>query len=338
MQGLLLLNLGTPDDPQVPAVRRYLRQFLSDPRVIDIHPIARWLLLNLVILPFRPAKSAEAYRTIWTERGSPLLFYTRDLAERVQHELGAGWRVAVGMRYGRPAADQALAELHLAGCSPIHVLPLYPQYASASTGTALEQIYAAAARYPVTPVLRVLPDFYQDPRFIEPAAALARPVVPHADHVLFSFHGLPERQVKASDFSGSYCLATAACCDQLGLANRSCYRAQCFATARALARTLDLPPERTSVAFQSRLGRTPWIRPYTDEVIPELARRGVRRLAVLCPSFTADCLETIEEIGARGVEQFRQAGGEHLDLVPCVNADPAWARGVADMARGVSTV
>jgi len=333
MQGLLLLNLGTPDDPYPPAVRRYLRVFLSDPRVIDIHPVARQLLLNLVILPFRPARSSEAYRKIWTTRGSPLLFHSQDLASQVQQALGPSWKVVLGMRYGNPATGAALRELHHAGCSPIHVLPLYPQYASASTGTALERVYAEAATLPVTPVLRVIPDFYVHPGFIGPAADLARAAAAEADHVLFSFHGVPERHVKASDFSGAHCLSSPGCCDSIQLANRSCYRAQCQATARALAAALALPAERWSVSFQSRLGRTPWIRPFTDEVVPELARRGVRRLAVLCPSFTADCLETLEEIGIRAKEDFLAAGGESLSLVPCVNADPAWAEGVADMAR-----
>jgi ferrochelatase len=335
MHGALLVNLGTPDAPTTPAVRRYLREFLSDPRVIDIPAVARALLLYGVILPFRPKKSAAAYRQVWTDRGSPLLFHTQDLTAAVAERLGPGWRVAMAMRYGNPGLDTALASLQQAGVDRIVVLPLYPQYASSSTGSSLERLYTLAAAMPVTPPLQTVPDFYDHPGFLDAAAAIARPLIAafEPDHVLMSFHGLPERQIRATDFSGSHCLASPDCCAAIVPANRSCYRAQSYATARGLAQRLDLAPTATSVSFQSRLGRTPWIKPWTDEVLVDLAKRGVRRLAVMCPSFVADCLETLEEIGIRADETFREAGGEALTLIPCVNSDPRWADAVARMLR-----
>ena len=335
MRGLLLVNLGTPDEPEAPAVRRYLREFLSDPRVLDIHPVGRAALLNLVILPRRPARSAEAYRKIWDERGSPLLYHSRDLTAAVAEKLGAGWKVELAMRYGAPSIPDALERLRAAAADQIVVLPLYPQFAASSTGSSLEAVYAHAAARWNTPMLSAVPAFYDDPGFIGAFAAVGRPVLDtlRADHALMSFHGLPERHMRKSDESGRHCLASEGCCDRIDGANRNCYRAQSFATARALAAALDLEDGAWSVSFQSRLGRTPWIHPYTDVVIPELAARGVKRLAVFCPAFVADCLETLEEIGIRAREQFLAAGGEELALVPSLNSTPAWVDAVVALAR-----
>lgn len=335
MVGLLLINLGTPDEPTAPAVRRYLREFLGDPRVLDINPVGRAALLNLVILPRRPAQSAEAYRKIWdSERGSPLLYHSRDLAAAVSERLDARWRVALAMRYGSPTIAAGLEELRSAGADRVVVFPLYPQYASSSTGSSLEAVYAEAARAWNAPRLLVVDPFYDDPLYIRAFADRGRPVLAELepDHVLFSFHGLPERHMRKSDDSGAHCLASDDCCDRIGIENRNCYRAQSYATARALAAELKLGPDDYTVTFQSRLGRTPWIRPYTDVVIPELAARGVKKLAVYSPSFVADCLETLEEIGIRAVEQFREAGGARLALVPSLNATPAWVEAVAELA------
>jgi protoporphyrin/coproporphyrin ferrochelatase len=334
MYGLLLINLGTPDEPTPAAVRRYLREFLSDPRVIDINPAARAALLNLVILPRRPAQSAAAYRSIWTERGSPLLFHTEDLAEEVRARLGEPWRVEIGMRYGQPSIAGALATLAEAGCERIVVFPLYPQYASSSTGTALEVAYSVAATFWNVPNLIAVPPFYDHPGYIQAFAERGRATIQEHDpeHILFSFHGLPERHLKKSDEAKSRCLVRNDCCDAITSENAWCYRAQCFATARALAAELALPEDGWSVSFQSRLGRTPWIRPFTDEEIPKLARRGIKRLAVFSPAFVADCLETLEEIGIRAVEQFKEHGGEDLVLVPSLNSMPIWADAVAEMA------
>ncbi|HKA86141.1 MAG TPA: ferrochelatase [Haliangiales bacterium] len=335
MRGLLLINLGSPDEPTTPAVRRYLREFLSDPRVIDINPVGRALMLHLFILPFRPAKSAELYRKVWTDAGSPLLVHGRALAERVQAALGDGWRVELAMRYGNPSIAAAMDRL--AAAERIVVFPLYPQYAASSTGSSVEEAFRVAGSRWVVPPLSVVGDFYADPGFLDAFAAVGAPVVADGyDHVLFSFHGLPERQIRKADASGAHCLARPDCCDRIDGVNRSCYRAQCYATAAAIAGRLALARDRWSVAFQSRLGRTPWIRPYTDEVLPQLAAAGKVRVAVFCPAFVADCLETLEEIGLRAQQPFRAAGGEKLTLVPSLNSSPRWVETVTALARAAA--
>lgn len=331
--GLLLINLGTPDEPTTPAVRRYLREFLSDPRVIDINAVSRQLLLNLVILPFRPAKSAAAYQTIWDEkRGSPLLYHSQDLVQQVAAKLGDSWRVELAMRYGNPSIPNGLTALQRAACDRIVVLPLFPQYASSSTGTAVARVMELAGEQWTVPPLAFVPAFYDDPGFLSAFEAVARPALAEAkaDHVLFSFHGLPERQITKTDTTGSTC-TFGECCEKL--ANKDCYRAQCFFTARNLAERLGLKKEDYTICFQSRLGRTPWIQPFTDVMLDELAKKGKKRLAVLCPAFVADCLETVEEIGVRAVEQFKKAGGEEVVLVPSLNSSPAWVDAVVGLAK-----
>ncbi len=334
MRGLLLVNVGTPDDPTPAAVRRYLAEFLSDPRVLDINPLGRAALLHGVILRTRPKKSAAAYQKIWSERGSPLLYHSQELRDRVAAKLGGSTPVELAMRYGQPSIAKGLAALRAAGADNVVAFPLYPQFASSSTGSALEAIYAEAGRQWNTPAIRVVGPFYGDPLFLGAFAQVARPILADKkpDHVLFSFHGLPERHMRKSDDSGSHCLTSEHCCDRIDVKNRHCYRAQCYATARGLASLLNLPLDRYTVTFQSRLGRTPWIRPYTDVVLPELAQKGVKKLCVICPAFVADCLETLEEIGIRAAADFKAAGGGELTLVPSLNASPAWVDAVATMA------
>ncbi len=334
-RGVLLINLGTPDAPETGPVRRYLRQFLSDPRVIDIPALPRWLLLNLAILPFRPRQSAAAYRKIWTQDGSPLFVESRALASAVARSLGDGWQVELGMRYGSPSIDQAMQRLIDAGVNQIQVLPLFPQYASSSFGSAVEAVYQAASQRWNTPTLQILPPFYDHPGFIGALASVAAPVIDgfQPDHILMSYHGLPERQILKSDTGASHCFTSDDCCDRFVQRSPHCYRGQCFATSYRLAESLGLNRDRFSVSFQSRLGRTPWIKPYTDLVFPELAARGIRKLAVICPSFVADCLETLEEIGIRGREQWREAGGTELELIPCVNHEASWVDAVVRMIQ-----
>lgn len=327
--GILLVNLGTPDAPEAPEVRRYLREFLSDPRVLDINPVGRWLLLNLFILRTRPAQSAAAYRKVWGVDGSPLLANSRALRDAIDLRLPE-IPVELAMRYGNPSIETGLTRLHEAGCDHLVVLPLFPQYASSSTGSAVHKIYDEAGRRWNTPFITVVPPFYDDLRFVEAFAQVGQPVLDELrpDHVLMSFHGLPQRHMHKSDDSGHHCLRSDDCCHKISDDNRNCYRAQCFATAHALAGRLGLPPDGWSISFQSRLGRDPWIEPYTDQVLVQRAEAGVRRMAVFCPAFVADCLETLEEIGIRAAEDFRAAGGERLELVPSLNAHPAWVDAV----------
>ena len=334
-KGLLLINLGTPDAPTTGAVRRYLREFLSDPRVIDINPIGRWLLLTLFILPRRPRVSAAAYQKIWTDRGSPLLVHSQELARKVALELESEFEVELAMRYGRPSIPGAVDRLRRKGITELIALPLYPQHAASSTGSSVHAVYRAlGGAWDVLPV-KIGGAFHSDPDFLEAFAQVGAPVIEaaRAEHVLFSFHGLPQRQVRKSDPSGGHCLQSADCCDRVVAANVNCYRAQALQTARALAQRLGLAEGAYEISFQSRLGRTPWIQPYTDLLLPALAKRGVRRLAVMCPTFVADCLETLEEIGIRGRESFLAAGGEELVLVPSLNSHPAWVQAVVRMAR-----
>lgn len=340
VHGLLLTNLGTPDAPTTRAVRRYLREFLWDRRVIDLNPVARALLLYGVILPFRPKRSAHAYQQIWTPDGSPLLIHGNALARAVQALLGPSWKVVLGMRYGSPSIPTALDSL-LGGPEPVSdllVLPLYPQYASSSSGSTMAKVMTSLADRTVVPDMAFIRDFHLAPGFLDAVVTVAKPALQAfaPDHVLLSFHGLPEHHMRASDVSGQHCLASPTCCDVRVPANDPCYRAQSFRTARALAERLGLAAGAWSIGFQSRLGRRPWVKPYTDQILKALPAQGVKRLAVLTPSFAADCLETLEEIAIRGRRDFIAAGGEDLTLVPCVNAAPSWAEAVAAMARGRS--
>jgi len=337
--GLLLINLGTPASPRPSDVRPYLREFLSDPRVIDVNPLLRWFLLNVVILPRRPKESGAAYEKIWTDRGSPLLFHGRDLVEKVRRRLGSEVRVALAMRYGQPSVASGLEELRDNGVQRIVVFPLYPQYSSAATGSSIEKVFACASELWNVPPLQFVPPFYDHPAFIEAKAAVARPYLERADYekIFFSFHGLPERHVRKSDATGKHCLCAEDCCERIVEANVNCYRAQCFATARLLADRLGVPEDMRILCFQSRLGRDPWIRPYTDELVEQQARAGVKRALIMSPAFVADCLETIEELGIRAADSFRAAGGESLELVPSLNARDDWADAVVAIAREHST-
>ncbi|MEX1279737.1 MAG: ferrochelatase, partial [Acidimicrobiia bacterium] len=290
--GVLLVQLGTPDSTDTGDVRRYLREFLSDPRVLDLPAPVRGALLNGVILPFRPARSAEAYEKIWTEDGSPLVLNTEALAARVAEELGDGFRVAMGMRYQEPPIADAVDELVAAGCDRMVIVPLFPQYASASGGSAVQKALEVVGSRWNVPDVTTVGAFYDDPGFLRSVATVARPLLDdfQPDHVLFSYHGLPEKQVRKSDMTGRWCLAVDACCSQINEANRFCYRAQAFATTRGLVAELDLAEGTYDTTFQSRLAGQKWIEPYTDKELDRLYADGVRRLAILTPSFTADCL------------------------------------------------
>jgi protoporphyrin/coproporphyrin ferrochelatase len=334
--GLLLVNLGTPEAPTPSAVRRYLREFLSDPRVIDVPALGRWLLLNLIILPFRPRRSAEAYEKIWTAQGSPLLVHGHALLQAVRARVGAGVVVELGMRYGQPSLGDAIRRLRNAGASELVVLPLYPQYAASTTASTAARVFELLGESWDVPPVRVVPPFFDRPAVLDAFAQVARPVIDEAraDHVLFSFHGVPERQIHKSDRTMAHCLRDGRCCDAVGEVNALCYRAQSFFMARGIAQRLGLAADGFSVGFQSRLGRTRWIGPYTDALARELPGRGVRRLVVTCPSFVADCLETLEEIGLRLRDTFLAAGGEHFALAPSLNANAEWVEEVVRLGLG----
>ena len=333
--GVLLINLGTPDGPQTAPVRRYLREFLSDPLVLDSPAPVRWALLNFVILPFRPRRAAAAYQKIWTAEGSPLLTHGHALRRALGASLGPSYVVDLAMRYGRPSIRGALQRLHAADVARILAVPLFPQYSTAATGSAVACLERELADAPELPPHELLPPCYADPRFVRAWVEVARPELEafRPDHVLFSYHGLPERQVKATDKTGKHCLQAPGCCAAMGSANRDCYRAQSFATTRAVAAELGLATDAHGTAFQSRLGNIPWIQPYTDEMLKELAGAGRKRLAILCPAFVADCLETLEEIGIRARDSWRELGGEDLLLVPSLNDHPAWVDALARMVR-----
>lgn len=333
---VLLVNLGTPDAPRTPEVRRYLKQFLSDPRVLDISPVARWLLLNLVILRFRPRKSAQAYRVVWSDRGSPLLYYGEDLRDAVATQLGSDHVVALGMRYGNPSIASAIDSLLAHDPAKLVVLPLFPQYSSAASGSAVQEVLDVVRTRWNVPPLEILDAFYDHPGFINAYATVMREELTdfNADFVLFSYHGLPLRHVMKSWTGEVTCEPRTGPCPAVSRSNRYCYRAQCFATTERLVSALGLEPGGYDTSFQSRLGRTEWIKPYTDEEIPELAKRGIKRLAVVCPAFVTDCLETLEEIGEQAKTQWLELGGEAFKLIPCLNAHPAWVDGVCELVTG----
>ncbi len=330
--GILLVNTGTAAAPRVAETRAFLREFLSDPRVLDMSRPLRWLLLHGIILPFRPKRSAEAYRRIWTDKGSPLLTAAHDLQTALRERMPEA-EVEIGMRHGEPSMAAGLEALVQRGTDRILVAPLFPHYASATVGSVTEHAYALAGKLWTVPPLSILTPFYDKPEFLDAWAAVAKPELDGfgADHVLMSFHGLPERHVRKGDPTGKHCLMTQECCEKIGPENRNCYRAQCVATARSLAKRLGLGDNQHSMAFQSRLGRDPWLGPATSAVLPELTAQGVKRLAILCPSFTADCLETLDEIAHEARNAFLDAGGEAFLAVPCLNGHPVWADGLAKL-------
>jgi len=333
--GVLLINLGTPDSPRTKDVRIYLRQLLSSDRVIDINPLARWVLLNFLILPFRPKKSARAYKKIWMEKGSPLLVNSQNLKKDLIDKLSEEKiYLELGMQCGNPSLKSALDKLHNKNCDRILVLPLYPQYASSSYGSAIEDVYKENLHKWNMPYFHIMPPFFSNSLFIDTWANIGLPYIKNnPDHILFSFHGLPVRHLKKSDPSKKWCNNNLTCCKALVKENRYCYSAQCHHTAKLIAKKLDIKEDNWSVSFQSRLGRDEWIKPYTEQHLKELAESGLKRVIVFCPSFVADCLETIEEIGITAAENFIKNGGESLQLVPSLNNHPEWVETLATIIR-----
>ncbi len=321
---LLLVNLGSPASTEVADVSQYLNQFLMDPYVIDLPWPLRRLLVSLILIK-RPAASAHAYASIWWAAGSPLVVLSR----RLQDAMKAGWTegpVELAMRYGEPSIQSVLARLAAQGIKRVTLAPLYPQFADSTVTTVVEEAKRVVREQKLNLQFAILPPFYAQPEYLDALVESAKPYLAQGfDHLLLSYHGLPERHLRKLDPSNSHCLKGQDCCRTASPAVlATCYRAQCMRSAQAFAERMGLQPEQWSVSFQSRLGKAKWIEPYTEARLEELAKQGAKKLLVMCPAFVADCIETLEEIGIRGLEQFQQAGGEELVLVPCLNDHPSW--------------
>ncbi len=328
--GIILINTGSPDAPATAETRVYLRQFLSDPRVIDIAPWKRWLLLNLVILPFRPKQSAHAYRQIWTDRGSPLLVNSADFRDRLRERIPQA-EIEIAMAYGKPSIPETIARLVAKRVSPLVVVPMFPQYASATFGSVLEGVYKTAAEFPNVPPIVTVPPYYDDAGFLDAWAECVRPQLEafKPDHILVSYHGLPVRQIEKCDPSGEHCLKRSDCCETFREHQPECYRAQCVATTKGIADRLGWTASDFTLCFQSKLGRDPWLTPATDATVIQKAKDGIKRLAIVSPAFVADCLETLEELGMRANESFLSAGGDAFFLAASLNDHPKWVEAMA---------
>ncbi len=331
-EAILLINLGTPDAPDTSKVRRYLTQFLNDRRVIDISAIGRFLLVNLIIVPFRSSKSAKLYKQIWTKEGSPLLTNSIALKEKLQQQVGDRYIVELAMRYQKPGIKTVLEKLRQQRPTKIHVFPLYPQYASSSTGSSIEEVLQQIKGWEVIPDLNIISKFYDHPKFIEALLVEAKKHdINNFDHVLFSYHGLPERQIlKASAHYGGNTCQMSNCCNKITPNNQFCYRANCMETTRLLVKALNIPEGKYTSTFQSRLDDK-WLKPYSDKVIAELAKKGAKKILVFSPAFVADCLETIYEIGTEYNEIFKEHGGETVSLVNSLNSNDEWVRAIEEI-------
>ncbi|MCC9134874.1 ferrochelatase [Pontibacter silvestris] len=322
--GVLIVNQGTPDSPSVPDVRKYLREFLMDERVIDIPYMNRWALVNLIIAPTRAPKSAKVYQEVWTSNGSPLKIYGYRVEELLQKALGKDYVVKLAMRYQSPSIEEAMEKFKGHHLSKIVILPLYPQYASATTGSVYQKVMDLVSNWQVIPEIRFVNSFLDHPKFIEAFAELGKKHMLAAsyDHYVFTYHGLPERQLHKNDSITS--CEHANCTTSYNATNQFCYRAQCYETSRLLAEKLGIAEEHYTVSFQSRLGNDPWIKPYTDDVIQALTAKGIKRVLAFAPSFVADCLETTVEVGREYKELFEENGGEIWQLVESLNDSPLW--------------
>ena len=310
-KGVLLVNLGSPNSTAVKDVRAYLDEFLMDPRVIDLPYLSRALLVKGIILRTRPKKSAAAYQKIWTKEGSPLIIHTRNLTQKVQTQLTIP--VEMAMRYGKPSIAEAIKALSQKGVTEILLVPLYPQYAMSTTETISVLAHKIIKKKYPHISLSELPPFYNKPEF--------------------SYHGIPERHIYKSDVTREHCQINDICCNTLSPAHQYCYRHQCYALTQSIANTLQLPQGSYGTSFQSRLGRDPWLQPYTDATLEQLAQKGVKKLAIVTPAFVADCLETLEEIAMEGKETFLEHGGESYNCIPCLNDRDDWSKTLADWIK-----
>lgn len=332
-KGIILINLGSPDSTSISDLRKYLDEFLMDKRVIDKSWLLRALLVKGIIVPFRAAKSAEAYKTIWIKEGSPLIVYTEKLRDALQAIVPEP--VEIAMRYGNPTAEEAFQSLleRDPEIKEVIVVPLYPHYAMSSYETAVEHMKEVynKEKYPFT--LSILPPFYNNKNYINALSESIRPYLQkNYDHLLFSFHGIPERHIRKSDITGCHCLQSENCCETYSPAHDFCYRHQVRTTTRLVAEALQIPADKFSISFQSRLGKG-WLTPFTDFRLKEMPNEGIKNLLVVCPAFVSDCLETLEEIAIRGKETFLEAGGKSFAMIPCLNTNPLWVNAIEEMIR-----
>ena len=336
--GVLIVNLGTPDSPEWYDVYRYLKQFLLDKRVIDIPWVFRQLLVRGLIAPFRSRSSSKLYKKLWTEDGSPLLHYGIKLSDGVREQLGDEYVVELAMRYQNPSMNSALDKLNKQNINELIVLPLFPHYASASTGSVHEEVMRLVGKQLAIPNIRMINSFHDNEDMINVFVKNARKFdLESYDHIIFSYHGLPQSQLKKTD-NCDHCLQTDGCCNAITEKNQFCYSAQCHATSFLIADKLNLDRAKYTISYQSRLGPDPWVQPYTIKVLEELADKGAKRLLVFSPAFVSDCLETIIEISDEYLEEFIEFGGDHIDLVPSLNDDPDWIAGVVKMIKNESKV
>ncbi|MEO0506346.1 MAG: ferrochelatase [Bacteroidota bacterium] len=333
MKGVLLVNLGSPDSPTPKDVKPYLDEFLMDERVIDVPKWLRNVLVRGIILQTRPKKSAKAYAKIWWDEGSPLIIISERFAEKVQQQIDMP--VALGMRYGTMSIQKALKQLEEKGVDEVLLVPLYPHYAMSSYETVVVKTMEVQQKHFPNMHLTTMPAFYSNPEYIKVLAeSIAEGLKDFEyDHVLFSYHGIPERHIRKSDPTKFHCKIDGSCCKVNSVAHHTCYRHQCYDTTELVKNYLNLPEEKVSTSFQSRLAGDPWLKPYTDFEFERLAKEGKTRLAVITPAFVSDCLETLEEIAMEGKEEFEEAGGEHYKHIPCLNDSDAW---VSLMAKWIT--
>lgn len=330
--GVLLINLGTPDDAKWDAVRRYLSEFLNDPRVIDIPWLLRKILVNGIIIPFRSFSSTKIYKELWTEKGSPLMYHGESVKEKLQNQLGDDFGVHLAMRYQNPSLNKVLAEMRVLNYHKIIIVPLFPHYASASSGSAMEKAMRIISKWWVIPELSIVSQFWDHEGFINSFVARAHQYnIDEYDHVLFSYHGLPVRQVDKVYEDGKPC-EDHNCETEITEDNKYCYKATCFATTRLLAEKLNIPEEKYTVAFQSRLDKK-WLEPFSDKIVEERAKKGDKKILAFSPAFVADCLETTVEIGSEYQEIFEEHGGEKVQLVESLNDHPLWIDTLEDIVR-----
>lgn len=329
--GVILCNIGTPKSFEIADVKKYLLKFLMDEDIISIPFLIRWLLVHGIIVPRRASFSAENYKKIWMQDGSPLWVYSKKFAEKLQQQMGHEFIITLGMRYSEPSIENALKELADQNVEEILAIPMFPQYADATTRSVMKELKRAQHNTQIQTPIRTLSHFYNDKNFIDPTVSITQEFLKdkNVDHYLFSFHGLPESHVRRN----STCLRTSDCCLSQEACNKPCYSAQCYATAKEIAKSLSLNSDQWSVSFQSRLGRGEWLRPSTETTLEALAASGKKNIAVSCPSFVVDCIETLEEIAIGGQETFRHAGGENFYMIPCVNEDSRWVQGFAQTLK-----